>query len=244
MSRLTRCLIVLVTLPVVALAATPAEEASRLIAAYHEDPTRIDRARELLEKALERERRVDTIVMLSRVYLLVGDVRATTPEDKLAAYERGRELGQRAIELAPRSEDAHFYYAANTGRFGQTKGVMRSLFLLPTMRAEVDTLMELNPRSARTHNVAANLSFEVPGLLGGDRKKAEELWKKGLEIDPHYTILRVDYAKLLIATGRYEDARRELQRVLDEKTPTNRADWTIRDVPRARTLLESVKDRK
>ena len=227
-----------------ALAQTPVDDAERLLTTYHEDRTRIDRARDLLEQALSRDRRVETMITLSRTYLLVGEVRATTTDEKLLAYERGRELGKRAVELSPRSEDAHFWYAANTGRWGQTKGVMRSLMLLPTMREEVDLLLAMNPRSARVRNVAAGFSFEVPGLLGGDRKKAEEHWKTALDIDPHYTVARVDYARLLAATDRFDEARRQLRRVLDEPSPTNRADWIVRDVPRARTLLESIKDRK
>ncbi len=227
-----------------ALAESPAETALALVSRYHEDPTRIDRARDLLETALKTERRVETMAELSHVYLLVGDVRATSRDEKLAAYERGRELGQRAIELAPRSEEAHFWYLANTGRFGQTKGVMRSLFLLPTVREEIDILLTLNPRSARTHAVAGSVSFEVPGIAGGDRAKAEEHYKKALELDPHYTLARLDLARLLIATDRYAEARRQLQRVVAETSPTNLADWTVRDVLRARQLLESIKDRK
>ena len=33
----------------------------------------------------------------------------------------------------------------------------------------------------------------------------------------------------------------ELHRVFDEKTPNNVADWTVKDRPRARELLESIK---
>jgi len=31
--------------------------------------------------------------------------------------------------------------------------------------------------------------------------------------------------------------------VLDEKDPSNLADWTVKDVPDARRLLESIRDR-
>ena len=44
-----------------------------------------------------------------------------------------------------------------------------------------------------------------------------------------------------MASGRYGDARGELQKVLDEKSPQNIADWTVKDAPRARQLLESIK---
>ena len=225
----------------VARAQSPTEEAVRLIGAYHEDPTRLERARDLLERALTNSAPPELLATLARVYFLIGDVRAASTDEKLAAYDRGRELGRRAVELAPKGEDAHFWYAANTGRFGQTKGIMRSLVLLPTMRGEVDTLLAINAGSPRVQGVAANFFAEVPGLLGGDRARAEAHWKKGIDIDPRYTVLHVDYAKFLIGAGRADDARRELQRVIDETAPTNRADWTMRDLPRARMLLESLK---
>lgn len=230
--------------PAAAQAPTPVEQARALVLRYHDDRTVIDRARDLLEDALKRDSRVETMVMLAYVSFLWGDVRATTTDEKLAAYARGRELGERAIELAPKNHDAHLWYAINTGRWGQTKGIMRSLFLLPTVRRELDIMFELDPKSVRAHSLAGNVLLEVPGLFGGDKEKAEEHFKKGLAIDPKFTVLRVDLARVYIATGRSDEARRELQRVIDETAPTNVADWAVKDVPRARKLLESIKDKK
>jgi tetratricopeptide (TPR) repeat protein len=225
-------------------AQTPVDAARALVARYHEDPAALDRARDLLDTALAKDRKVETMAMLSYVQFLIGDVRATTAEAKLAAYDRGREIGQRAAELAPKSVDAHLWYAINTARWGETKGVLRSLFLLPTIRRELDTLLELDPRSVRAHILAGNVLLEVPGFAGGDRAKAEEHFKKALEIDPRFTNARVDLARVYIADARYADARRELQRVVDETRPSVMADWTVKDAPRARKLLESIKDRK
>jgi tetratricopeptide (TPR) repeat protein len=233
----------LLLLPPRALAETPVAEARALIARYHEDLTAIDRARDLLEAALTRESQVETMITLSYVTFLWGDVRATTTDEKLAAYARGRELGQRAIELAPRNHDAHLWYAINTGRWGQTKGVLRSLFLLPTVREEIEILLQLDPRSVRAHSLAGNVDMEVPRLFGGDTERAEAHFKKGLAIDPKFTVLRIDLARLYIATGRSAEARRELRRVIDETAPTVVADWTAKDLPRARKLLESIRDR-
>jgi len=227
-----------------AWAQTPVEAARALVARYHEDPTALDRARALLDAALARDRKVETMAMLSYVQFLIGDVRATTAEDKLAAYDRGREIGKRAVELAPKSPDAHLWYAINTARWGETKGVLRSLFLLPTIREELGILLELDPRSVRAHILAGNVLLEVPGFAGGDRTKAEVHFKKALEIDPRFTNARVDLARVYIADARYADARRELQRVVDETSPSVVADWTVKDAPRAKKLLESIKDRK
>jgi tetratricopeptide (TPR) repeat protein len=240
-ARLALIVLAVAAAPSLALAQTPVESARALVARYHEDPTGIDRARALLEAAVARAPQVDTMVMLSFVHFLYGDVRATTTEDKLAAYDRGREIGKRAVELAPKNPEAHVWYGINTGRWGLTKGVMRSLFLLPTVRQEVDATLALDPRNLRALALSGNVFLEVPGLFGGDREKAEQQFRKALEIDPHFTVARVDLARVLIAGSRYADARRELQRVIDERTPNSIADWTAKDLPRARELLESIK---
>src|SRR5438552_16925145 len=242
LARLALVMIVLLV-PLRASAATPVADAQALISRYDEDLTAIERASDLLEAAVMRESQVETMIMLSYVSFLWGDIRATTPEDKLAASARGRELGKRAVELAPRNHDAHLWYAINTGRWGQTKGVLRSLFLLPTVREEIQILLQLNPRSVRAHSLAGNVAMEVPGLFGGDKEKAEEHFKKGLAIDPKFTVLRTDLARLYIATGRYAEARGELQQVIAETAPTNVADWTVKDLPRARKLRAAIKDK-
>jgi tetratricopeptide (TPR) repeat protein len=233
-------LLALVVAPAAAPGQSPAESARQLVARYHEDPTVIDRARDQLELALARDRQVDTMVMLAFVHFLYGDVRATTVEDKLASYDRGREVARRAVELAPRNPEAHVWYGINTGRWGLTKGVMRSLFLLPTVRQEVDATLALDPRNLRALALSGNVFLEVPSLFGGDRAKAEQQFRRALEIDPHFTVARVDLARVLITAGRYPDARRELQGVVDERTPNSIADWTAKDLPRARQLLESI----
>jgi tetratricopeptide (TPR) repeat protein len=237
-------LVVLVALslgPLTAAAQTPVAAARALVNRYHEDPANIDRARDLLETALVRDSQADTMVMLSYVYFLVGDVRAKTDDEKLAAYDRGREVGKRAVELAPRNPDAHVWYGINTGRWGQVKGIMRSLFLLPTVREAVDTTLALDPKNLRALALSGNVFFEVPRIAGGDRDKAEAQFRKALEIDPHFTNARLDLARVLIAAGRYPDARRELQAIIDEKQPQSLADWTVKELPRARQLLESLK---
>jgi tetratricopeptide (TPR) repeat protein len=240
-ARLAVTLLLLVLLPAPAPGQTPVEAARALVTRYHEDPAVIDRARDLLEKALATDRQVDTMVMLAYVHFLEGDVRAKTADDKLAAYDRGREVARRAVELAPRNPEAHVWYGINTGRWGLTKGVMRSLFLLPTVREEVDATLALDPRNLEALALSGNVFLEVPGLFGGDKEKAEQQFRRALEINPRFTVARVDLARTMIARGRYADARTELQRVIDEKSPKNVADWTVKDLPRARELLESIK---
>ncbi len=208
---------------------------------YHQDPSRLDKIRDGLEAALRTDSHVENHVALAQVCFIWGDIRATTPEEKLEAYDRGRQAAKRATELEPKNAAAHFWFATTTARWGQTKGILRSLFLLPTVQSEIQTILELDPKFTAVYSLAGQVFYEVPGLLGGDLDKAEEMFRKGLGQDPRFTGMRVGLAKTLIKKGRIAEARRELEAVLSEKEPRNLADWTLKDTRDARTLLESIR---
>jgi tetratricopeptide (TPR) repeat protein len=234
----------------IALAAVPARAQSPLVAelrtvavSYHEDLPRLDRLYRELTQVVKTDSHVDNWIALAQASFIWGDVRATTTEEKLEASERGREAGKRASELAPRNALAHFWYATNAGRWGQTKGVMRSLFLVPTVKEEMQLALELDPKFVGAYSLAGSVYYELPGLFGGDLDKSEEMFRKGLALDPRATGLRVGLAKTLAKKNRVGDARRELQAVLDEKQPSNPADWTVKESRQARQLLESLKGR-
>jgi tetratricopeptide (TPR) repeat protein len=207
---------------------------------YHENPARLDAVRVGLEEAAVASPQVDILVALARVCFIWGDIRAETAEQKLEAYERGRRAARQAVERQPRSAAAHFWLATNTARWGQTKGVLRSLFLLPTVREEVRTVLELDPGFTAVYALAGNVYYEVPRIFGGDLDRAEQMFRRGLEQDPRFTGLRVGLGKTLFKKGRIAEARRELQAVLEEKTPTNPADWSLKDAREARALLDSI----
>lgn len=207
---------------------------------YHEDPPRLDRLYAGLTEAVKTDSHLDNLLALAQICFMWGDIRARTVDDKLDAYDRGRQAGKRAVELAPRNALAHFWYATNSGRWGQTKGVMRSLFLLPTVKEEMQTALALDPKLTAAYSLAGSVYYEVPPLFGGDLDKSEQMFRKGLEVDPRFTDLRVGLAKTLIKKGRLDAARRELRAVLDEKEPRNLADWTMKDAREARDLLGSL----
>jgi len=217
-----------------------AAEVRGLTARYHENPARIDALRPLVAQTVQAEPSVDNLLALAQIAFLYGDVRAQGTPEKLDAYEQGRQAARRAAEIAPRNARAHFWYATNAGRWGQTKGVLRSLFLLPEVKRGMETALELDPRFPPAYVLAGTVYYEVPGLFGGDLEKSERLFRAGLEVDARFTGLRVGLARTLIKRGRGAEARRELQAVLDEKAPSNAADWTLKDAPEARRLLAAL----
>jgi tetratricopeptide (TPR) repeat protein len=212
-------------------------------ATYDQNPAQLDTLRTSLTEAARTDPSLDSLLALAHICFAWGDNRARTPDEKLEAYQQGRQAAKRAIELAPTSVLAHFWYGTNTARWGQIKGVVRSLFLLPTVKREIDTVLALDPTFAPGYALAANVYYEVPPLLGGDLDRAEQMFRKGLALAPRFTAMRVGLAKTLIKKGHLPEARKELQAVLDEKAPDNLADWTTKDSKRARELLESLREK-
>ena len=208
---------------------------------YHQDPSRLDRIRAGLEAALRTDAHVQNHVALGQVCFIWGDIRARTTDEKLAAYDRGREAAKRAMEVEPRNLWAHFWFATNTARWGQTKGIVRSLFLLPTVQGEIQLMLDLDPRFAPAYSLAGHVAYEVPALLGGSLDRAEEMFRKGLALAPTFTGMRVGLGKTLVRKGRLAEARRELRAVLDERAPENPADWTLKDAKEAQALLDSIR---
>jgi len=228
-------------LPAAVLARSPlVAELETLATRYHENPARLDAVRDGLTRAAEQEPDAETWIALARVSFIWGDVRGTTGEQKLAAYAKGREAARRAVEMAPQAPLAHLFLGINTGRWGQTKGVVRSLFLLPEVREAIRRTLELDPMLPAAYALAGNVDYEVPAVFGGSLERAEGYFRKGLGIDPRFTALRVGLARVLRRQGRLADARREVRAVLDEVTPTNPAEWSMRDVPEARALLDAL----
>jgi tetratricopeptide (TPR) repeat protein len=216
------------------------DAARPLFARYHEDLGDLERARDLLQAAAEREPTPEVLSALARAWFLLGEFRARTDRERLAAYARGREAGQRAVAAAPRSEPAHVWYALNSARWAGTRGIMRAVSVVPTLREEAAIIIGLNPASVEGHTLAGGLAAELPAMLGGDRARAELHFRKALEADPRRTGTRVELARLYIATRRWADAHRELERVVAETAPSDLPYWTLSDEPRARALLATI----
>lgn len=232
--------------PAIAQTATPAETARAMLRQYQDDPARIDRARDLLETHVARGGAADvpTLLALARAWFLFGEERAKTDDDKVAAYARARDYAKRAIELAPNNADAHLWHAITLGTWSQAKGLLSSALALRDLRKEVDVVLRLDPSNIEAHIMAGSIARELPVLLGGDTKEAEEHFKTAQRLDPKLTGARLELAQLYINVGRYAEARQQLQSVLAERTPTDRPRWTLKEAPRARQMLESIRDKK
>ncbi len=58
-----------------------------MLAAWHEEPARIDRARAMLETAAASDAAPETLIELARAWFLTGDFRARAERERAGACE-------------------------------------------------------------------------------------------------------------------------------------------------------------
>ncbi|MGH7805067.1 MAG: tetratricopeptide repeat protein [Candidatus Binatia bacterium] len=220
------------------------EEARRILGEAVRDPSAIERARDHLEGTIRGSgaERADppTLIELSRLWYLHGELRAPAGETRIAAFDRGRTLGETAVRRAPRDAYAHLWYAVNLARWAEERGILRSILELSTVKGEVDETLRLAPDLPDAHVFAGGLARHLPGFLGGDQARAEEHFRRAVALDPRRTRFRLELAELLIELERPDEARIELLRLVGEATPSDPLFAALHDRPRARRLLAEL----
>ena len=176
--------------------------------------------------------------MLAQISYVWGDVRGSTSDAQLQAYERGRQVADLALERDPRSADARFWRAANLGRWLE-RNRLQAATRIGSLRDEVQAIVRDHPDYVGAYSFLGNYYYRAPWPWG-NLDEATRMFRQGLARDPRATGMRVGLARTLIDKSMPNEARAELQRVLDETAPTNLAEWTLRDAPSARELLESL----
>jgi hypothetical protein len=165
------------------------------------------------------------------------------PEAERKAFlERGIAVGRIAASLAPDRPEGHFWIAANMGGLAQSFGLRHGLKYRGDIRDELLIVLKLDPafQKGSADRALGRWYFRVPGLFGGSRKKSEEHLRRSLTYAPS-TASSYFLAETLIADGRKDEARAELQKVID--APFDQ-DWSPEDrdfKQRAQRLLATLR---
>jgi tetratricopeptide (TPR) repeat protein len=218
------------------------EEAKNVYFDYYKDSKNLDRSIGILEEILEKDpENLEALLLLSRVWLTYGYAKASNNDEKSTAFKNGFEAARRALEIAPDDPDAHFYHVANLGSWAETRGVIRSLFLLPKIRGGIEKILELDPKHVYGLAMYGLLYYSLPGFLGGDLRLSEIYLKRAIGIDPHMSTLKIHLAKTLIKQRKYDEAKDTLREIIEEKNPTFYADWYLNRKVAARMMVNIEK---
>jgi hypothetical protein len=170
----------------------------------------------LWSEAVKRDPRdFEAAWKLARVSYWLG---SHAPEQDRRGYlESGMQAARAGIALEPKRPEGHFWLAANMGTLAESFGLRNGLRYRGPVKDELETVLKLDPAfmNGSADRVLGRWYFRVPRLFGGSNKRAEEHLRASLKYDEHSTISRFFLAEVLIDEDRKEEARTELQKVID-----------------------------
>jgi tetratricopeptide (TPR) repeat protein len=142
--------------------------------------------------------------------------------------ENGMEAARKAIAVQPNRPEGHFWLAADMGTLAESFGLRQGLKYRKVIKAELETTLRLDPAflEGSADRALGRYYFKVPGLFGGSNKEAEAHLRASLKYNPNSTASHYFLAEVLLDSGRKEEGRAELQRVLDAPLDP---DWTPED---------------
>jgi tetratricopeptide (TPR) repeat protein len=164
-------------------------------------------------------------------------------DEKLKIFKQAMDLSKKMIALRPNRVEGHYWLGVHTGSYGETRGVLKSLFL------KNDIISEMNKSAAidgayeggGAYCVLGRLYFKVPGLFGGSNKKSRLNLEKCRQIAPkNATNLRF-LAETYWDMGEKELAIKTLQELLDMVADPDMVPETEKDKAEGRKLLVKYK---
>jgi tetratricopeptide (TPR) repeat protein len=145
-----------------------------------------------------------------------------------AQFERGIAAARSAEQHAPNRPEGPFWMAANMAGLAETQGMRAGLKYRTPIREALEKVLAMDPafQQGSADRALGRWYYKVPGLFGGSKKKSEEHLRKALTYNPRSTATHYFLAETLLAMDRKDDARAELQQVLDAPFDP---DWTPED---------------
>lgn len=183
---------------------------------------------------------LDRLLKGSELYLSLADDLFEDETRKRLAYEAGANMAKRALSINERSAQAHFLYAAALGSAERLKGITNAGMVLGEIKQHVRRTIELDPSHAQALQMMGGLCAELPWLLGGSEREAEQYLQRAIEADGRYTNAHLIFARLLIKQGDLGEARRHLRAVLEIEHPHYPYAWKHAFRPEAERLLKAL----
>jgi tetratricopeptide (TPR) repeat protein len=148
--------------------------------------------KQFLESSLSQagswEERAELYWRLARAVLNLGDEAedaGATEEELLGLFEEGEALADKAIEADPGNDLGYYWKSANIGRWGQTKGILNSLFKAKPMKELLEKTLDLNAEHADSYYVLGQLYEQLPGKPISFGKKDYAVSLGRLAVDLH-----------------------------------------------------------
>lgn len=133
---------------------------------------------------------------------------AQAREVRLAHFQRGAALAERAVALDEQWADGHFALFCTLGERMRLDGeILGSLFGFSKVMAALDRTLELDPDHLDALSCKGTFLIRLPGLFGGDRDKGEQLLRRVIQRAPDRSVnARLVLARSYADRGHHEQA--------------------------------------
>lgn len=194
----------------------------------------------LLERVREGKPSPSLLVKLSETYFDLADDLLTDEIKRLAAYDAGADAAKQAFEMDDRLADAHFFHALNIGSAARLRGVTNAAFAVKEIKYCAQRAIELDPQHSQALQMMGGLLMEIPWILGGSDKKAQDYLERSVAADGRYANARIMLAKLYLKQGRREEGKKQLEAVLHFDRPHYRYTWERKYKAEAERMLKEL----
>ena len=147
------------------------------------------------------------------------------------------------MEIDAGRPEGHFWMAANMGSLAESFGLRAGLRYRSAVKRELEIVLAMDPsyQEGSADRGLGRWYLRVPGFLGGSKNKSVEHLRRSLTYDPGSAASHFFLAETFVAMNRLEDARRELQKVLDAPIHPDWVPEVNEFKQKARALLEKLR---
>jgi len=157
--------------------------------------------------------------------------------------EQGIDAGRKASAMQPNRPEGYFWVAANMGALAESFGRTQGLKYRKPIKEALETVLRIDAafQDGSADRALGRWYFKVPRLFGGSRRLAEEHLRKSLTYNPNSTASHFFLAELLLDDDRKQEARAELEAVIN--APVN-PQWAPEDADFKEKARRMVRDLK
>ena len=138
-----------------------------------------------LGSATDNNEKSEILWRMSRAGLVITDQLerdGASKEKLLAEFQKSWDYATKSLSYNSNNYNAFYWRAANIGRWGQTKGILDSLFKAGDMRDDLERAVNSNPNHGDSYKVLGMLYDSVPGVISfGNKSYAVSLGRKSVD---------------------------------------------------------------
>ena len=212
----------------------------------HIDLGNLDKAEALYSKSLGLQPdSAEANWRMAEVLFKIADNKPMDEDAATATFEKALSYAEKSLELEPDNAGGLFWAGCVNGQMARRVGVLKALGKVKAAKKFQHTLIEKHP----DHRYAT-IAYAILGAIYSstpwpmkDMDKALEYGQTAVKLDPKLSMASVELAMVYIKDDKYDKARAELNRCLEVKDPTYIWDSELKNWPKAKELLEEIKDK-